>query len=382
MPREMTPLRGTGGTDDIVEYLKRRLNLHRKIASETGQVPLPIPHQSAGMDRGLFNGAVLARTKPTRPLGALSDFVVEEMPSLLAKGDHRGDHAALFAAALDEHSRAFTLSEPDTTNLAIACLDLVMLGQACDHQRVPLPDALQQPLQSICQKLGRLDAFLYEDCVVTNPLDTDPRLFTTENAALAERDFLLGHAIIESLLLDANARIIEILIETKESADPGQTITTMVAEHGDHVASSATKVRDVLHELRKMPLDDFARFRRFYMPSPRTGRPGPSGRYSANLYLLRVLVEGASVEAILPGFLDEMRSLYPYFARRDRDVLLSLLPPESGVDGPLGSLRQLAGLPCAQTSGLVPLLGVLRGALDVFSAIHFRLVKQNLEVYQ
>ena len=345
----------------------------------------------------LFARAELPAPEKMRPLGSLSNFVVDELPSLLEEIRRGEIHAAQLSGGADISCLPPTQDLPEDER-PLACLDLMLLQQACDHVGATFPAYLRGPAAEICRSLGRIETLLYEDSVLANPLTRDPRVFTRGDAGRIERDFLLAHTLIESCLQDVNRRVREILSRVEEHRYHGSdAVGQAVHEHCSSILAGMQQVRDLFLSMRRMRRDEFQSFRGYYMPSPRTCHPGPSGRFSAKFFLLRVLVEGSAIRHQIPTFYREILDLFDYFPRGEREVLSSFILPEYLAGNRLSvgsrrvletfgarrgdrvpSLRDASLEPWARSTGLPDLTAALREDLDACTAIHLGLVHKNI----
>jgi hypothetical protein len=326
--------------------------------------------RSDEMDPDFFRATPLANPDKMRPLGTLSDIVVEVLPSVLR--EVRAGHVASSAlnALIDGADTAAAWRDLPAAERPLACLDLMILRHACDHAGAELPAAIAGEAEALCRSLGRIDAFLYEDCVLSNPLDRDPRVFADGRTAFAERDFLWVHQRIETCLLRAIECIDEIVLASHAPAGwRGDYLSDALAQHEMPLRRSLSRIDGLFAAMRAMCPMDFRSFRDYYMPSPRSGRPGPSGRFSAKFFALRLLVEGDAVGRQQPELLQEIVRMSEYFPSADRAVLLARL-------GPRACLRQQAHQPWAQGTAAPALLALARQVLDRCTAVHLGLVRK------
>lgn len=326
--------------------------------------------RSDEMDLEFFRAMPLATRDKRRPLGALSDMVVEVLPSVLR--EVRGGHVppAALTLLIAGSDTAAAWRDLPAVERPLACLDLMMLRHACDHAGAELPAAVADEAEALCRSLGRIDAFLYEDCVLSNPLDRDPRVFADGRTAFAERDFLEVHQRIETCLLTAIECIDEILRASEAPAGwRAEYLSAALAQHDMPLRRSLSRIDALFAAMRGMCPLDFRAFRDYYMPSPRSGRPGPSGRFSAKFFALRLLVEGDAVGRQQPGLLEEIVRMSDYFPSADRAALLARI-------GQRTCLRQQAQQPWAQATAAPALLALARHVLDRCTAVHLGLVRK------
>lgn len=364
--------------------------------------PLPVSPAAAASTsaaEALFSSVAApfdaAMRTPLRPLGALSDFVAAALPPLL-RGMREGTvQLDVFAERLACAIAAMPPAQPyDEASTALACLDLSLLQHACDHIGSALPDTARERLHALCTAAGRPPAFVYEDCVLNNPLDADPRLFCDGAVGASERDFLRSHQWVEAELVRALA--CTDALAACADAPPGVRVMRLreaLSAQEAPLREALMRMEAAFSALRAMPLADFRTFRGYYAPSPRTGTPGPSGRFSARFFLLRFALEGASLLRRQPDIATEIVELNPLYPRGDRDRLLAWAmacraPMPASGDGKASNaphavsrsgLAGLAGLalqPWAQSTSLPALVRCARDTLDRCTAMHLGLARK------
>lgn len=213
----------------------------------------------------------LERT-PHRPLGQLSNFVVEDLPDLIANKDLQ----SIFSAS---EGLAHELDE--IPNDRTAHLDLMFLATAIET----LGGRTGVVLESIISKnFGATAApmnLTYEDLIIGMPHDTDPRTFHPGEIGETERYFYRLHRSIE----DRMALIIQALETGLLSPDQMREQLETVAVPG---------MRDVNAQMEAMREDLngylFNKFRPFFRE--RNGIPGASGKYSGGTLTIDTLVAG------------------------------------------------------------------------------------------
>lgn len=350
--------------------------------------------QTDGIEPGFFRAMPLETPGRLRPLGALSDVVVDLLPSLLGEVRAGRTPASTLTALVAAADTATLWREQTAALRPLACLDLTLLQHACDHVGAVLPAAVADETAALCRSLGRIDAFLYEDCVLSNPLDRDPRVFAEGRAGLAERDFLWVHQRIEADLLTIIERLLDLLRASQAPAGwRAATLGDALARHEPPIRRSLLQVDALFAAMRDLSPTDFRAFRDYYMPSPRSGHPGPSGRFSARFFMLRLLVEGDAAGRHQPDLLREIVRMFDYFPSADRDALIARIDPGSSAlhalgdadaarvrrlstPGPHACLRLQALQPWAQRTALPALLRLARDVLDRCTALHLGLVRK------
>ena len=351
----------------------------------------------------LFASSCLPARQPRRPLGTLSDFVALSLPQRLdaihghasaldgTAPDSIADDSAACAAWRDALVTALVAapdaSDVDTADRALACLDLSLLQQACDHIGIAMPAAAVERLHALAGGADRLPTFLYEDCVLHNPLEHDPRLFCAGAAGASERDFLIAHQRIETRLACALACVERIVAAS--GAPPGMRLVGLreaLAPDAAPLDEALSAMEATFRALRAMPLADFLAFRRYYTPSPRTGIPGPSGRFSASIFLFRLSIEGVSLLRRRPDIAADLRqwlALYPQQQRAQlEDWLDAAHRAPSAVQPPARQgLARLALQPWTQSTELAGVVARARAAIDLCTAMHLGLARRYAAGY-
>lgn len=342
---------------------------------------MPVSAQAPA--QALFSSDLPAVRAPLRPLGAVSDFVALSMPSLLRGVREGALPRSAFGDALRLAAPAHVAApDVDAMSMAVACLDLGLLQHACDHIGEAMPAHWVQRLHALCATMGRPPAFVYEDCVLNNPLESDPRLFCAGAAGASERDFLRAHQWVEREL--ALALVCADALTACGDSAPGLRVARLRAAllaYERPLRDALARMEAAFSALRAMPVADFLAFRGYYAPSPRTGTPGPSGRFSARLFLLRFALEGASLLRRQPNIATEIVELNALYPRGDRERLLAWVDAadDASTDrrAPArGGLAALALQPWAQTTSLPALVRCARDTLDRCTAMHLGLARK------
>ncbi len=127
-----------------------------------------------------------------RPLGILSDFVVEKFPARIAAGD---PHLAQEIENIIG-DRQFTIP---ATQIEIARLDAIMIEAGLRMSGAKPGRKLQKLIGDLSRRTGQRPIISYQDIVLYNP-PGDMRTFTGGSTAKQEMDFYIGHQMIESCL--------------------------------------------------------------------------------------------------------------------------------------------------------------------------------------
>lgn len=160
-------------------------------------------------------GVKPAPTAQTRPLGALSDFIVEELPERIAviraHAKHHFQYAlgAPFGLSGDDgqgelsntiermiSGRRFSIPGGQHD---VARLDLMMVEAGLRAVGGVCGPALGNFIMDMAQQTGQKPILSYQDLILSNP-QGDMRTFTNGAIGKQEADFYRGHVMIESCL--------------------------------------------------------------------------------------------------------------------------------------------------------------------------------------
>jgi hypothetical protein len=299
------------------------------------------------------------RTLSIRPLAAVSDFVVGELPAMLATTscDDLRSRLLQIDAVITPDFRAACRGLP-VESARIACLDLALLAQACEHRQIALPARLHLLFIDMTSRQARIPVMLYEDCVLNNPIDTDPRLFTCDEAGECERTFLDLHKRIEKALEN-------ILHHLAMLADEDRRAAAIV-----ECDESGKDLVDYFKAFHAMPMELFLKFRNYYASPPNGRHLGVSGRFSESINTLRLRLEGPRIRWAIPDYFNELLENLQYYPSTGRARLLDAI--EQAV------MREDACIdPLARRHADVRDLAVrLRKSMDSMTGIHLHLVKK------
>ncbi|GEC59072.1 hypothetical protein ABIF38_000236 [Bradyrhizobium japonicum] len=269
----------------------------------TANFSISTREQSPHPAQGLFShkSVSIAGRQRKRPLGLLSDFVTDELPHRVAEircSEQPNEAVRLLGRSInailskaDYDAQLLSLPQSD---FGIAKTDIHYLVN-CLYQMSAFAglnpmdagrtvgDPLNRLARLSCQQQPSIDVLSYEDVILTNPLQSDPRLYCLGAAGVEERDFCLGHQLIEGDLQSA----MDALLELRDTLDvDARQCLTRCLKHLD----SAIYVLTRFHE--RMSLDLFGHFRAYYVKNPYKNRLGPSGRFSARMVAVSVLLMG------------------------------------------------------------------------------------------
>ncbi|MDH2347194.1 hypothetical protein [Bradyrhizobium sp. SSUT77] len=299
------------------------------------------------------------RRQRERPLGLVSNFVADELPHCIAeiKRSERPDKAvkalgrSINAIAAEKDYAAQLLSLPQS-QFEIAKTDIRYLVN-CAYQmsafaglhpqdaELTVGEALSRLARSTCDRQPGIEVLSYEDMIITNPLQNDPRVYCLGAAGVEERDFCLGHQIIESELQSA----MDALLNLRDVADvdAGQCLELCLAR-----LESANCVLTRFYE--HMSPNLFGQFRVFYGKNPYKNTLGPSGRFSARIVAVSVLLVGEELFNQKPQFYRDLYRLSEYYPQRCLHEVFRWLSSDKG-SAPLkpGWLEGKADFPRAAT---------------------------------
>ncbi|MFH0302484.1 hypothetical protein AAFX91_36005 [Bradyrhizobium sp. 31Argb] len=289
-------------------------------------------HVSDSFDRG----------QRKRPLGLVSNVVADQLPHFIAeiKGSERPDEAvkalgssinAMIASA-DHDGQLLKLPDPD---FAVAKTDVQYLVN-CAYQmsafagldpvqaELTVGEALSRLARLSCQRQPSIEVLSYEDMILTNPVQSDPRIYCLGAAGVEERDFCLGHQLIESELKLAIAALLE--LRDAADADAHQCLALCLER-----LESANYVLARFFE--HMSPDLFSQFRVFYGKNPYKNRLGPSGRFSARVVAVSVLLVGEELFQQKPQYYRDLYRLSEYYPQGDiHEVFRWLSPDDKGAE--------------------------------------------------
>lgn len=210
-----------------------------------------------------------------RPLGAFSDFIINELPELLE--DEISTIEAGAAIALDNLDKRI-VEQAFQSDRQLAAYDFKMLECGLYHSGAGVPEKLIQLIDRFTE--NSCSGLTYEDLILCNPPE-DMRLFSQGAAAESERLFYRNHRIIEEILLSI---IVDVQEALAASSIKGLGYVGCRDKFGEMLAR--------LHELESMPDGHFNVFRKYFKTNEVRGSKGPSGAFSARFPILELLFRG------------------------------------------------------------------------------------------
>ncbi|AMA61594.1 hypothetical protein BCCGELA001_30930 [Bradyrhizobium sp. CCGE-LA001] len=189
------------------------------------------------------------------------------------------------------------------------------------HAELTVGKELNRLAQLTRERQPGIDVLSYEDMILTNPVQNDPRVYCLGEAGVEERDFCLGHQLIERELQSA----IDALLELRDLADAdARQCLSLCAERLE--AANHILVRFYEH----LSPDLFGQFRVFYGKNPYKDRLGPSGRFSARIVAVSVLLIGEELFLQKPQFYRDVYRLSEYYPQAYIRAVLRWLSPDKG----------------------------------------------------
>lgn len=327
------------------------------IAPGSLAAPAPSPLDSRDIFSHLTD--TIDRKQRKRPLGLVSDFVVDQLPHFIAeiKCSERPSEAVkalgrtinAMTAEMDYDELLLSLSHSD---FEIAKTDVQYLVNSAyqlsafaglhpwdAEQTVGV--ALSRLARLTCERQPSIGVLSYEDMILTNPVQSDPRVYCLGAAGVEERDFCLGHQLIETELQSA----IEALVELRDvaDADAAQCLSRCL----EHV-ESANRVLTRFDQ--HMSPDLFGQFRVFYEKNPYKNTLGPSGRFSARVVAVSVLLIGEELFRQKRQFYKDVYRLSKYYPQEYiREVFRWLSPDKESTWRQPGWLEGKMNFPASAT---------------------------------
>ncbi len=247
--------------------------------------------------------ADLSRT-PIRPLGLVSDYVVERLPYELARSQEHKTPAAL----ADEIDRILASVKLADVDIPLARVDLRMIQSAV----IKSGGAPKENLLRLCEEISRLtrgpNIITYGDVVLNNP-GTDPRTTTPDKIGYSEASFDRLHFRAEQYC-EAITERLEQVIELLEARD--------VDKGCENLAAAIPYISDIIRIMKffdRMSRDHFKVFRNNM--SAHSGLKGASGYFSPGIALIDLYFAGAHLPDKQLDTIETDLSL-GYYEKRDQ----------------------------------------------------------------
>lgn len=297
-----------------------------------------------------------------RPLGPISDFVVEQLPIELEaiRGGKSTENLVREAYSLIQGMPSFDARIQDAHSRDLAGLDLKILEAAIAHSGAIPPDSLVLSVDAFAAKNNQPPAITYEEIILINP-PADHRTFTRGEPGQSEADFYEGHRRIEAYLAQAiNTVELGIQALTSGSEDVG-TVGVAIGTRADYIE----QVIHYMHAIgMKMPKEHFAEFRPYLGTHPIRQTKGPSGAFTARIPILELLLAGEHLPEEYMQYLENNKMYFPRSGRIQIDQARSMV--EEGLT--LTALSRRLGNPEALDGG-IDLLGK---SIRKFRGVHYK----------
>ncbi len=295
--------------------------------------------------------------KKIRPLGTISDFVVDELPSYLES--RASELAPVIESLINGLDDVKIFSALIGGESDIALLDIKMLEAALVHSDISVPANLSELIDRLCQV--EIPGLTYEEIVLANPVE-DMRCFTSGGTGETERKFYKYHQEIEIALEGVLSKLIAIL-RGESPSDP-----STVREIETLLSSVVGLVRDTARVQR----EHFTLFRKYLGVHPVRKTKGPSGAFSSKMAALELYFRGKYVDKERVSY---VRGNWCYFPKRDRELLgkaVLYCVKGEGVT-PSGN-----GMPVPCKAPIDMLYVILDEFFTAFRATHYAAVKKQI----
>ena len=305
---------------------------------------------------------------PKRPFEALSSYVVEDMPRLL-DGIRTGQrHVSELVQAAEMRISEYRMSvfaNPAARDLA--GLDAKMLEAAIVHSGGTPKRGLATFVDDLARTTGMKAGVTYEDLIFINPLKSDPRLFTTGEEGRAERDFYLGHRLLEDPLGQAVKKCKEAVSLLGAQGSSGITRAGNLLQEAQQIFIPVTM--HTHHIGQGMNKESFKIFRQYLSGNPQRNIVGPSGKFTAGIPILDFLLGGFPIIAEYPK-LDEEMGYYPRSGQKE--IQIARAKAQSGKS--LIDFSRALGNP----HELYDPLRVMSSAIREFRGAHMKAVRHQV----
>lgn len=256
---------------------------------------------------------------PVRPLEEISEYVVTKLPQDLTylRSLNKSVRDQAIERLKDQTEKVATLlmkeerKDQQSSEAKVALHDCTMLESAlATHGATPGPN-LQALTNMLAERAERIPELTYEGLIHSNPLDRDPRTFSTNDTAQSEIFFYHVHRQIE----ETAAGTISTLSTLTASTDkPDPLLLQKVATGIDHMSDQVDALLDFL------PQDHFTLIRPYFNNTARKSNTGPSGLHSAGIFVIDALVHGenAAMQKFLSGKMRDVKYYPKTEATKDR----------------------------------------------------------------
>lgn len=246
-----------------------------------------------------------------RPLGAISDFVTWPMKQTSLDQNFNFDELHDILQLIRKESDKFAqsrwtylhnLKEPE-----IALIDLLYLKTFLKKKHNKVDSSLEYLIDNIAQYNGRIPQLTYEDLIITNPIDNDPRTFFTGKLWYSELEFYKGHNIIEQHFDVA----INHLWDLMEMLDNSDDMNNEMQEKANAFMAAWRTCMQYLGKFHSLSKEDFTLFRGYFIGDEERKFRWPSGAFSPGIPIIDITIWLNSLDTANPGYLDENIIFYP-----------------------------------------------------------------------
>lgn len=307
----------------------------------------------------------------TRPLGEVSNFVVQELP-LRLEGISSGEiiaenlsqNAADLIAGLSSPLIYKTLAEPSARDLA--GLDLKMLETAIVHSGGQPPKELTVLVDIFAEKSEQPKGITYEEIVLVNPKQ-ERRLFTRGEVRQTENAFYEGHRIIEGHL---DRAVVVLKNSVFALIANGKDGIVKVSKDLNRIREDLVVVIDKTHTIGTQNPEHFGYFRKYLGGNPIRGTKGPSGAFTAGIPTIELFFAG---EKLPQDYIDYLNNNMMYFPRQGRmDLKIAMSFTEKGLT--ITALADKLGNPEPLKQAIEELSHLIRA----FRGVHYKTVKAQI----
>ncbi|OHA07350.1 MAG: hypothetical protein A3B34_02750 [Candidatus Sungbacteria bacterium RIFCSPLOWO2_01_FULL_54_21] len=322
-------------------------------------------------------------SNPIRPLGSVSDFVVDEFPLLLANVRQNRMTPDDLAQRCEDKLGAVSvpyLLEHFRGHHDIALLDMLFMESGIVHSGGNPGTLLQSMVDRSAQSLGRIPAMTYEDLIFANPKG-DMRVFCEGTIGVSEKKFYRNQMRAERQLKQA-AIFCRTAIEELAKANDQVALRDMVCSTLKAAASETYHMAQGVTAMNaELPVEHFAVIRQYFAAHPFRGFKGPSGVFSLGLFNLELLLAGDRLLASNPEYLAYyLEENVPYLPRVDMQEARDLYTRAASGRTVFALLDRISG------SGIdADLAGKCRDAaieiglaIRLFRGNHYKAVKHQI----
>lgn len=252
-----------------------------------------------------------------RPLGEVSNFVVEKMPHMLDQIQAGGTNlarleetASNLVTSINNRDLVIVFENPRARD--VASLDLKMLETAIIASGGMPSEKLMDLIKAFSSACDQPGGLTYEEIVKINP-SGDMRKFTTGEVGRTEKTFYKSHRIIEEHLdtgiVQMQAGILALRIDGKERVDD-------VSENLNLIRGDLLAIISKTHSLGMQNQNHFKQFRQYLGGNNLRGTKGPSGAFTAGIPTIEILLAGEKLPQDYIKYLQDNEIYFPRDGRK------------------------------------------------------------------